>query len=191
MSKRTFYITVALICTFGFLLILFVIFAEAKSGQIIVYDDEGNVEHVEKFQYTPDKTPYRPAPVKGLHIVPEEEVKEDVPELPVVDEEETKEEMDYRHDVNGSNKRKRDWRGRRKRIKKIENKVVDGKNVQVITRKEEDRQGRIYETKEYTIDNRSTSTSATQRKKERDNADQPAKFKTERYIRQRSPRISP
>jgi hypothetical protein len=185
MRKRTFYITVSIICTIGFLLILFAIFAEANSGKIVVYNEDGSVEKVEQFTYTPAKETYqKPAPVKGFHIVPQEEVEEDVPEIPITPaiKEEDKE--------SNSNRRgkERDSQGRRRKIKKIENHQIDDKNVQVITRKETDKKGQIYETKEYIIDNRSSG-SVRQRKKASDEAPNPERFKIERQVGNKTIRI--
>jgi len=170
MTKKQFYITVSLVCVFGFLLIIFVLFAEAASGKIIVYDDAGNVEHVEKFTYdsTPSKFPFpyrskyrtamteedeveeepeTPLPPKGLHMIiePEEEyIEEDEDEEYDRDREEGK----YRDG--------RDWRGRRKKIIKIRSERVGNRQVTTYTRLESDKSQNLFRTKEVVIDNRFT-----------------------------------
>jgi len=194
MTKKQFYITVSLVCVFGFLLIIFVLFAEAASGKIIVYDDAGNVEHVEKFTYdsTPSKFPFpyrskrfkvadekepeEPEPPKGLHFI-KEEPEEDVPEIDVEDE--------YEKDEHGKDKkakrRGRDALGRKKRIKKITSERIGNKQVTVITREETDTSGRVFKTKEYTIDPRFSGNRRQQYNASK-NAPNSKRFKTEKQI---------
>ena len=135
--------------------------AHAEQGKIVVYDEKGKVVHEEKFDYKPVKDirsfvrytqsqadrdkkkeqAFPPEPPKGMHLVKEEPEEEDNDDERDLDEK-RKKNRTYNH------------QGRSRKIKKIENRKVDGKNVQVITRKERDKRGRVFETKEVTIDNR-------------------------------------
>ena len=188
MTKRHFYIAVAIICTIGFLILLFAIFAEANSGKIIVYDEEGKVIHVEKFGYTPDKRPYvapkvitnrpintnaPPAPT-GMRLVTEPE------QVHIVDR--VNEGNDDIRLRKGSKKKTR-WFGRTRKIKKIEYGTVDGKAVTIIHRKETDKRGRVYKTQEVTVDNRYDAKSVREQKKASDNAPPTKKIYTEQRIR--------
>ena len=168
---------IIIIILFGFIYFLATVMeSNAASGQIIVYNEDGTVEKVETFSYTPDKTPYvppkvkqdpAPEPPKGMRFIqPEEEV-----------EEETEEEKNYRHDVNGKKKKKksRDALGRRKKIKKIESQRVGDKQVTVVTREETDKAGRVFETKEVQVDNRSSGS-----RRQQHNANKRA-IKTKRF----------
>lgn len=171
------------------MLSLLVATCDGASGEIIVYDNEGKVERVERFNYDSSKSIPRkrtrvveekkveePEPPKGLHFM-KEEPEEDVPEIDVEDDNDGR--NLHRKKKKKSRKSERDALGRKKKIKKIRNMQIRGRNVQVITRKETDRSGRVFETKEWIIDNRSNAKSGRQQFNANKNAPDAKRFKTE------------
>ena len=177
---------VIIIILFG--IIYFMADAKAESGKIVIYNEDGTVEKVETFSYTPDKRPYvapkvitnrpintnaPPAPT-GMRLVTEPE------QVHIVDR--VNEGNDDIRLRKGSKKKTR-WFGRTRKIKKIEYGKVNGKAVTIIHRKETDKRGRVYKTQEVTVDNRYDAKSVREQKKASDNAPPTKKIYTERRIR--------
>jgi len=165
---------VIIIMLFGFIYILATSMeSEGASGEIVVYDDEGNVEHVEKFTYVPDKRPYIP-PRKVITNRTVEPVKR--PPAPtamkLVTEEEVKEDDD-------DNSR----RQKRRKIKKIEYTKENGQLTTIVTRHERTPSGKEYITKEKIVDNRIQTKGAVNRKRANDTAPRTYRKKTWRRIR--------
>jgi len=210
MTNRQMYITVAVVCIAGFLIILSVLFADADTGEIIVYDDDGNVEHVEEFEYDPMEDSF-PAPTINNRTLkkpePEREVKPKkdttAPAPPTGTHIIKKEDWNERN-KNGRLKLRPGWkklpykdmtkreravwrrlskhRGRTRSITGARSYRVGQSQVTEIERLESDKKGRKFKTKETIYDNRFKARTVREQKKASENAPQPRRTFEEELI---------